>query len=796
MPKILLTANTYSCRDEPCLISTAHFNKLLIFEISVFLIHHYKRYTMAILKTAVGRRSFLKSTAFTGGGLMLGFSWMASCQSQTEEEIMAMPEEWFEMNSYLKIGDNGVVSILTPNPEFGQNVRTSMPMLIAEELDIDWKHVVVEQAPYHASDYGFQFTGGSRGIMSRWEPLRMTGATARHMLREAAANAWEVPIEEITTTAGVLHHEKSGQSAGYGEMASAAGKLAVPEKVTLKEVKDFRIIGSSHKNVDGKDIVTGKPMFGMDYQQDGMLVAMIEHPPAFGMTLKSVDDTEAKAMPGIKDVVTIKSYKDGFEKNGFDTNAFPEIVAIVGNSTWEVMQAKKKLKVEWQAFSSYKENIKGFRGDIETKAIPAGLESTTTHNAQMDDLANKPGKIVRKDGQPEQAFKTAARIIERSYSAPFLAHNCMEPLNAFAHVEGDRVKIAAPIQIPSLVMPAIAAGLGIPVENIDMELPRMGGGFGRKAYGHYVLEAALISQQVSAPVKLVYTREDDMTNGVYRPTYQATYKAALDADNNLTALHVKAGGIPESPLFANRFPAGALDNYMAEEWSIDSNITIGAFRAPRSNFMAGAEQSFLDEVAEAAGKDPIQFRLDLLKRAKENPVGERNDYDAERYAGVLELVRDKSNWGQDQGAGHRGISAYFCHSTYAAHVLDMKIEDGKPVVEKVCCAIDCGIVVNPDAARNMAEGAITDGVGNAFYGELTFKDGVPEKKNFDNYRMIRMSEAPKEIDVHFVQNEINPTGMGEPPFPPIFGAVANAMFKATGKRYYKQPFLGDKQVLG
>lgn len=751
---------------------------------------------MSIIKTSIGRRSFLKNTAFAGGGMMLGFSWLASCQSKPKAEVLAMPKEWFEINSYLKIGDNGVVTIIAPNPEFGQNVRTSMPMLIAEELDIDWKKVVVEQAPYDAKKYGFQFTGGSRGIMSRWEPLRMTGATARYMLRSAAAEAWQVPIEEVTTNEGVLFHEASGKSAGYGQMAAAAGKIPVPKEIKLKEAKDFKIIGTSRKNVDGKDIAMGKPMFGVDYHQEGMLFAMIEHPPAFGMTLKSVDEASVKAMPGIREVLTLKTYKKDFAKGGFDANAFGEIVAIVGNSTWEVMQAKKALKVEWQPITAYTETITGFRGDKQTKNVPAGLESTTTHKKQMAAMAAKSGKIVRKDGDPEAAFKNAAKVIERSYSAPFLAHNCMEPMNAFAHVQGGKVKIAAPLQIPALIMPTIASSLGIPVENIEMDITRMGGGFGRRAYAHYIVEAALISQQVKAPVKLMYTREDDMTNGIYRPTYHATYRAALDENNNLTALHVKAGGIPESPLFANRFPAGALDNYLAEEWVIDSNITIGAFRAPRSNFMAGAEQSFLDEVAEAIDKDPIQFRLDLLKRAQENPVGEKNDYDAKRYAGVLELVREKANWGQDLSNVSRGVSAYFCHSTYAAHILDMTLEDGKPIVQKVTCAIDCGIVVNPDAAKNMAEGAITDGIGNALYGELTFKDGVPEKKNYDQYRMIRMGEAPKEINVHFVQNEIQPTGMGEPPFPPIFGAMANAMYQASGKRSYQQPFLGNKEILG
>ena len=750
---------------------------------------------MSIIKTAVGRRSFLKSSALASGGMLLGFNFLASCQTPTEEEVLAMPEEWFEMNAYLKIGDNGLITIYTPNPEFGQNIRTSMPMIVAEELDVDWNSIIVEQAPYHPEKYGFQFTGGSRGIMSRWEPLRMAGATARHLLRSAAAQTWQVPAEEITTNKGFLYHKASQQSAPYQEMAALAATLPIPAEVQLKEVKDFKIIGKSQKNVDAKDIVTGKPMFGMDYQAEGMLYAMVEHPPAFGMTIKSVDAEAIKRMPGIEDVLTLKTYKEDYEKGGFDTNAFPEIVAIVGRSTWEVIQAKKKLKVEWKNFDAYSETIAGFRGK-EIKNIPAGLESTAIHKAQMKEMATKPAKVVRKDGDPEAIFAGAANIIERSYSAPFLAHNCMEPMNAFAFVEEDRLKAAAPLQIPRLIIPALAASLEIPEENIELEITRMGGGFGRRAYAHYVIEAALISKQMNAPIKLIYTREDDMTNGIYRPTYQATFRAALDESGNLLAFHVKAGGIPESPLFANRFPAGALDHYLAEEWSIDSNISVGAFRAPRSNFMAGAEQSFLDEVAEVAGKDPIQFRLDLLKRAQDNPVGETNDYDAARYAGVLALVREKSAWNAAEDGKNRGVSAYFCHNTYAAHVLDLNIQEGKPVVEKVHCAIDCGIVVNPDAARNMTEGAIIDGIGNALYGELTFKDGIPEKNNFDQYRMIRMGEAPNAIDVHFVQNEISPTGMGEPPFPPIFGALANALYKATGTRYYQQPFLGDKEMLG
>jgi isoquinoline 1-oxidoreductase beta subunit len=352
------------------------------------------------------------------------------------------------------------------------------------------------------------------------------------------------------------------------------------------------------------------------------------------------------------------------------------------------------------------------------------------------------------------------------------------------------------MQAPEFIMQTLSARLGLPKEKIEIKLPRMGGGFGLRAYGHHMVEAALISQKLNLPIKLMYTREDDMTNGIYRPTYTATYRAALDDKNNLIAYHVKAGGIPESPLghSENRFPAGAVDNYLAEEWKLDSNITIGAFRAPRSNFLGGAEQSFMDEVAELAGKDPIEFRLELLERAKNKPVGEKNDYEADRYAGVLKLVREKSNWKEGSANTHRGVSAYFCHNTYVAQVIDLVMQNKMPVVEKVFAAVDCGIVINPDAASNMGEGGIVDGIGNALFGEMTFEDGVPQKRNFDKYRIIRQKEAPKSIEVHFVQNDKDPTGLGEPLFPPTFAALANAIYKATGKRYYNQPFVNELQA--
>jgi isoquinoline 1-oxidoreductase beta subunit len=459
------------------------------------------------------------------------------------------------------------------------------------------------------------------------------------------------------------------------------------------------------------------------------------------------------------------------------------------------MNAKKALTVEWEpmAEQTIKRNAYGGNNPV-TVTIPAGLESTQGHLATLAELMSKPATVVRKDGNPDEAFKNAKRIIERTYSAPFLAHNCMEPMNFFAHVSEDKVELAGPLQKAELTEKTVSARLGIPLEKIDIHLTRLGGGFGRRSYAHWLVEAALISQKVKAPVKLMYTREDDMTSGIYRPAYSAKYRAALDANNNLIAFHVKAGGIPESPLEANRFPAGAVENYLAEEFTVRSNITTGSFRAPRSNFIAAAEQSFLDEVAEEMGKDPFEFRLELLERAAKNPVGEKNDYDANRYAGVLKLAREKSGWSINQSGLYRGVSAYFCHNSYVAQVLDLTLEGDKPVIKRVCCAVDCGIVVNPDAATNLAEGAIVDAVGNALYGSLTFKNGAPEKSNFNKYRMIRHSEAPKNIDVHFVKNDIDPTGMGEPTFPPTFGALANALYRAKGKRLYNQPFVSELNV--
>ncbi|MDV7140139.1 molybdopterin cofactor-binding domain-containing protein [Maribacter sp. TH_r10] len=732
---------------------------------------------MTRIKTSYNRRSFMKISAAASGGMLIGFSWLNGCVPATPDKKtgLAVPKEWFDINGYIKIGDTGVVTIYSPNPEIGQNVKTSMPMIVAEELDIPWENVIVEQAPLNTGFYQNQFAGGSLSIRLSWNALRMAGATGRRMLMEAAAKEWGLAVSDVDAKDGMIHENNGERSVSYGEIASKAVGIEIPEEVELKEIKDFKLIGTSKKNVDGKKILKGEPLFGLDFKRKGMKIAMIQHPPAFGMTVKDFNVDEIKNMPGVTDAFIIDTTLP--EPGMFDEKGFLQLIAIVGESTWPLMQAKKAIKANWETVGA--------------------LEDSETHTKRLE-KALESGKAseIRKDGNPDAAFKKAAKVIERTYSAPFIAHNTMEPMNFFAHVTENSAELIGPTQTPEAMEKSVSKLLDMPIENITVNMTRIGGGFGRRLYVNFGVEAAAISKKIGAPVKLIYTREDDMSQGTYRPTYRSRYKAGLDENNNLIAFSVKGAGLPESPVFPKRFPAGAVENYVAERIHGETNITTGAWRAPRSNFTAGAEQSFLDEVAELAGKDPIDFRLELFERAMNNPVGEEHDYEAERYAGVLKMVKEKSNWGEEKPGVYRGVAAYFCHSSYVAEVFDMIMVNGQPKIKKVWCAVDCGIVVNRDAAKNMVEGGVIDGIGHSMFSKLTFANGAASEMNFDRYQLIRHSQVPEEIEVFFVENEIAPTGLGEPGLPPAIGALANAMYKATGQRYYHQPFATERQVIG
>ena len=731
---------------------------------------------MTLIKTKVGRRSFLKTSAAASGGLMIGFSWFTRCTPVSQEETVAIPNEWYKINGYIKIGDTGMVTIYSPNPEIGQNVMTSMPMIVAEELDVPWQNVVVEQGELDEDAFkNPQFAGGSLSIMLGWDPLRMAGAAGKRMLMEAAAKEWGVGLADVKASEGVITEINGERSVGYGEIASKAVGIEVPEELELKKPSEYKLLGTAQKNVEGPKIVTGKPIFGYDFTREGMLLAMIEHPPAFGMKAVDFNRDEIIGMPGVKDAFIIDTKTE--DPIWAETNVFHNLVAIVGeNSTWKLMKAKKALKVQY-----------------ETMSEP---ESSELHAQRMiKDL--EEGKIdeSRTDGDPDAAFAKAAKVIERTYTSPFMAHNTLEPMNFFANVTDDSAELIGPTQTPKALEDAASKLLGLPIEKISVGMTRMGGGFGRRLYVHFGLEAAAISKKAGAPIKMIYTREDDMTQGTYRPPYRSTYKAGLDENNNLIAFSVNGVGLPEGPVFPKRFPAGAVENYVAEKRMSETNISTGAWRAPRSHFTAGAEQSFLDEVAELAGKDPIDFRLELFERAKNNRVGEEFDYDAERYAGVLKLVKEKANWGTETPGVHRGVAAYFCHNSYVAEVFDIVMDDGQPKVQKVTCAVDCGILINKEGAINIIQGGVIDGIGHAMYSELKFANGSAVQKNFNDYQLIRHNQAPLDIEVHFVDSEESPTGLGEPGLPPAPGALANALYKATGKRYYHNPFTTADQSI-
>jgi isoquinoline 1-oxidoreductase beta subunit len=699
------------------------------------------------------RREFLKLSALTGGGLMLGFSWLGA-EAKTATIVNAADAAGtIGFNNYLSIATDGTITILSPNPELGQNIMTSFPMIVAEELDADWTKVKVLQAALDTKNFDRQVTGGSGAVPHSWKLLRNAGATARAMLIQAAAARWNVPAEECTAINGFVIHSKTSNKLGFGELAEAASKLPVPKDVLLKDRKDFKLIGKEIKNVANKDIVTGKGLFGLDFHREGMLYAMLQRPPAFGTKIKSVDDAAAKAMPGIVSVVTFK-----------------DNVAVVGKSTWEVMKARKLLKIEYEKAGN--------------------IESSSDHDKLFKSLLDTGTATVRrKEGDTDAAFKSAAKIIKSEYQCPFLSHSPMEPMNFFADVRADGVELVGPTQTPGSARTATSKLLGIPEDKITLDITRLGGGFGRRLKTDFVTEAAELSSIIKAPVKVIWTREDDMTGGSYRPAVRYRFEAALDAAGNMIGYKLRGVGINSgNPTREDNFPSGSVDNLLIDTVEHVSPITTGAWRAPITNFLAFAEQSFFDEVAHAAGKDPIKFRLELLQKAKDKPAGPVK-YDVDRMIGVTKLVAEKCGWGTKKGT-FQGFSVYFSHRSYVAQVCEVAMKAGKPTIKKVYAAADCGQVVNLSGARQQVMGGIVDGLGHAMYSKLSFKEGVPVQKNFDTYRLIRMKEIP-EVEVHFVDNGIDPTGLGEPALPPTGGAVANAIYAATGKRVKNQPFIEE-----
>jgi len=727
----------------------------------------------------INRRAFLRNTTLAGGGLVIGFNLIQSCKPKVVKEavIDLASLDYMDFNAFIKIAENGAVTIFSPNPEIGQGVKTAMPMIIAEELDVAWNMVHVEQAALDTKSFVRQVAGGSQSIRHGWDALRQTGAKAKHMLVQAAANRWGVDASTCSVSEGVITNA-NGETLGYGDVVKEAALLEVPEEVTLKTPKEYKIMGKDAPNVDLDEIVTGKPLFGLDYKVDGMLYASVLRPPAFGQELVSFDDSEARKMSGVVDVITIGSKLRAYlEKDDrFRSKISPsDKVVVIAKSTWEAMQAKKAIKATWEAKGT--------------------LESTEEHDNILNGILDGNDFVTqRADGDVKKAFAEADDILERTYESPFLPHNCMEPMNFYAHVTDDKVHLAGPIQTPEWKAGLVAQMLEREPEQVQMDMTRMGGGFGRRLFGDFVVEAAEISDAIRKPVQVVSSREDDMTTGVYRPAIKYRIKAGVK-DGKVTAYHLKEASINDSMygLIPNFFPAGAIDNYQVDTAAHKSEITTGAWRAPFTNFLASAEQSFFDELAEMMEVDKIQLRLDLLQKVK-GTSDERIQYSPERMEEVIKVAVEKSGWGTKPKNVYQGFVNYYCHNTHVAEVADVEIEDGKPVVKKITCVVDCGIVVNPTGALNQIEGGVIDGVGHAMYGDFIFKDGKPLANNYDRYKLIRMKEAP-EVETHLIQNEFSPTGLGEPTLPPAGGAIANALKAATGNRFYQQPYTKNPELL-
>jgi isoquinoline 1-oxidoreductase beta subunit len=722
----------------------------------------------------VNRRDFIKISTAAGGALLLGFRLGA-------EELLPADAKLFEPNAYLKIAPSGTVTIMAKNPEIGQGVKTSMPMIVAEELDVDWKSVKVEQSDISAAKYGSQFAGGSTSIPTNYTTLRKAGAMAREMLIAAAAQTWNVAATECSTEAGKVLHRTSKRTLSYGELVEKAAAMKPAELAQaspkLKDPKDFKIIGSWQGGVDNPELVTGKPLFGLDVRVPGMLYASVARAPRFGAKPIKVVDARAKAIAGVKQVIIIEPNDNATELIGG--------VAVVAESTWAAMKGRTALEITWSDGLDANENSDA-------------LGKTFTS------LVGKPAQVLRQQGDVDEIFASAKKIHEATYDVPFLAHATMEPMNYTAHVTKDKCELWGPTQIPQTVQALAARMTGLPQTAVKVNLTRIGGGFGRRLMADYAAEAIFVAKAVQAPVQVVWTREDDMQHDFYRPAGTYKLRAALDDAGHVSAWHIRAattsrvefrksGQSPhETEVFPDGFPSGLTPHFRMEYAAAKSNVPRGAWRAPGHNATAFVDQSFVDELAHLAGKDPLAFRLEMLGAPREMPYRDHGGpYNTGRLAGVLKLVADKTRWNERSSwlpKGHAlGLAAHVTFGAYVAEVAEISIEGGQIRVHRITAAVDCGQIVNRSGAFNQIEGGIIDGLSAAMYGRVTVAGAGVEQTSFDTYPLLRMSEAPA-VAVHFVESTEAPQGLGEMSLPPVAAAVANGVFALTSKRIRRLPF--------
>jgi len=731
----------------------------------------------------IERRSFLKVTAI-GGGVMFGLHFGTSAQAQTP----AAPARGggrgrgaggaaLDYHAFITVAPDGIVTIMAKNPEVGQGIKTTLPMIIADELDVDWKSVKVQQADLDQTKYGPQNAGGSTGTATNWDSLRRVGATGRQMFLSAAAQTWNVPESECTAGSGKVTHTPSNRTLSYGELASKVATMPLPDAsaIKLKDPKDYKIIGKATPAVDNQAIVTGKPIFSIDFTMPGMLYAAFERAPVIGGKVVSANIDEIKALPNIKQVFIVEGKQPAANVLPGEL-ALRSGVVIVGDYWWAAQSARKKLKVVWDDGPTVDQSSEGYAKKAE----------------ELSKLP--PAKTLRTDGDVDGALKAATKVVDAAYSYPFIAHAPLEPQNATAAFKDGKLEIWAPSQTPGQGRSLVARALGIPETDITVHQLRGGGGFGRRLTNDYMLEAAYVAKTVGAPVKLLWSREDDMMHDYYRPGGFQYLTAGIDSAGKITAWrnHFVSFGegdrfSPSATMSPAEFPARFVPNYSfhTSVQPLGAGAT-GSLRAPGSNALGFVMQSFIDELAHAAGKDPVQFRQDLLGEGK---VVE--GYDAGRMKAVLQLVAEKSDWGKRKLAKNTamGVAFHYSHRGYFAEVAEVSVDPASKVkVNKVWVAADVGSqIVNPAGALKMVQGAVIDGMSEVMAQEITFEKGRTVQTNFHQHQMVRLTQAPPEIEIHFLSTPNPPTGLGEPALPPLLPAVCNAIFAVTGKRVRSLP---------
>ncbi len=705
------------------------------------------------------RREFLKTGAVAGGGLILGFCLpLGGCRREMAES--------FAPNAFIRVGRDGAVTFMVNHSEMGQGVYTSLPMLIAEELECDWRKVTVEAAPvdpaYNHTAMSIQMTGGSSSVRSEWERLSKAGATAREMLVAAAAMTWKVDPSSCRAENGKVVH-KSGRSLSYGELVDTAAKMPVPKEVRLKNPDMYKIVGKPLHRLDSPAKVNGEAQFGLDVKLPGMLTALVARPPVFGGRVKNFNADKAKAVPGVREVVQV-----------------PSGVAVIADGFWAAKKGREALEIVWDDGEGARLSTAGMREEYAK-------------------LAATPGAVARKEGYPEQALAKAARQISAEYEVPYLAHATMEPLNCSVDLKADSCDIWTGTQFQTIDRNAAAALAGLKPEQVRIHTTFLGGGFGRRANPHsdFVVLAVEVAKAFKKPVKVVWTREDDMKGGYYRPMWYDRLAAGLDGNGKLVAWRhtivgqsIMAGTPFEATMTKNGIDATsvegaraipyAIPNLLVDLHSPKKPVPVQWWRSVGHSHNAFVVESFLDEVARAAGKDPFEFRRALLA-------------DKPRHRGVLELAAQKAGWGKPLPAGHgRGIAVHESFGSFIAQVAEVSVgPKGKVSVHRVVCAIDCGRIVNPDTIAAQMESGIVFGLSAALHGAITLKNGRVEQGNFDTYPVLRIDETPR-IEVHIAPSMEKPGGVGEPGVPPIAPAVANAVFAVTGVRVRRLPIRAEE----